>query len=371
MADYYPLIVRAVSTARDAPPETRAEVYARARAALMKHLRAADPPLPPETIAREEMALDETIAQVEAEILGDGIHAAAPVEAPRRPPAPIAMKAAETPAAPRRRWRLLLTGGAVTVFAAGVAVYAVANKDDPARYEARPPVAATPEPVPAGPKIGERVTGDPAAPAPAPAPTATASAPAASAPAVAPDNPAVAVAQRAILYEEKPETPNAPTVVNGRAVWRLDSVAADQGQPADTAVKVEIEFPERQIGVEMTLRRNTEPALQASHLIEVKFAFRAGGGPVKELASPPTMKAEENQRGAPLIGLTVPVMENFFLVGLSSAPADIERNVSQLQSANWIDIPFRYGNDRIGVIAIEKGTQGAEAIQNALVRWRS
>jgi hypothetical protein len=252
----------------------------------------------------------------------------------------------------------------VGAFAAVIAGFAIVNREDPARYAPSAPASAPADPA-AGPKLGARVSGpsgDPAAASGAPSAPTQASAPA--------QNPVVAVAQRAILYEQRPETPNDPAVVIGRAIWRLDTAPSDQGQAADTVVRIDLEFPERAMSVEMTIRRNTEPALQASHLFEIKFNFRAGGGPVKDLASPPTMKGAENERGSPLIGLQVPVMENYFLVGLSNATLDVERNLAQLQSANWIDLPFRFANDRIGVIAIEKGVQGGEVMQAALARWR-
>ena len=385
MADYYPLIARAVATAKDASPDVRAQVYERARGALMKHLRSATPALSADAIEREDVALDEAIARVEAEILsGDApgqdpdpapnryesvpeTDAVTPREAPRRPPAPIALPEDPNLAQARhQRWRLLATGGAVAAIAVGVALFALSQREDPGRYA--PAVAAEAPANDSGPKLGSRVGGEPVEPARrADSPTnPTASN---NSPPVA-TQPAVAVAQRAIFYEQRPDTPNEPTVVNGRAVWRLESAPSDQQGGQDTIVKVELEFPERAMTVEMVIRRNSDVALPASHLVEIKFQFRAGGGPIKELASPPTMKSEENQRGSPLIGLQVPVMENYFLVGLSNAPADIERNVSQLQSANWIDIPFRFSDDRIGVIAVEKGVQGAEAIEAALARWR-
>jgi hypothetical protein len=409
MADYYPLIARAVAAVKDAPVDMRAQVYDRARSALIRHLKSSGN-LAPEAVEREEAALDEAIARVEAEILSGDTPGANPDPAPRtfeEPPPPAARAPSPPPSPPRRppapvaarpdfgaqqarrqRWRLLATGGIVSLIAVAIAVFAVSRREDPARYAPQPGVAVPVEATP-GPKLGERVSGEPVEPQPGqpqpgqpqpaqPQPAQpqsgrndVASAPAAPpASAPAPTAPPVAVAQRAILYEERPEAPNEPTVVMGRAVWRLETLAGQGDQP-DAAIKIELDFPERSMGVELTIRRNADAALPASHLVEIKFAFRAGGGPIKELASPPTMKQEENQRGSPLIGLQVPVMENYFLVGLSNQPTDIERNIAQLQSANWIDLPFRFGNDRIGVIAIEKGTQGAEAIQAALARWRS
>lgn len=77
MADYYPLLARAVSALPDSTAETRRSIYERARKALLGQLRAIDPPISESDIARESSALDESIARLEAEIAGKAAAAAA------------------------------------------------------------------------------------------------------------------------------------------------------------------------------------------------------------------------------------------------------------------------------------------------------
>lgn len=67
MADYYPLLVRAISSLPQKTGEGRRAVYDRARTALMRQLRGVDPPLPEGEITRERMSLEEAIRRVEAE----------------------------------------------------------------------------------------------------------------------------------------------------------------------------------------------------------------------------------------------------------------------------------------------------------------
>ncbi len=69
MADYLPLISRAVSNLPEDTPDARRAIYERARAALEQQLRSLNPPLPEADIIRERVALDEAIAQVENERL--------------------------------------------------------------------------------------------------------------------------------------------------------------------------------------------------------------------------------------------------------------------------------------------------------------
>ena len=67
MADYRPLLTRAVANLPSTSPlATRHAIYKRARKAQLTLLRTLGPPLPESAIAREEKALDEAIALVEA-----------------------------------------------------------------------------------------------------------------------------------------------------------------------------------------------------------------------------------------------------------------------------------------------------------------
>jgi hypothetical protein len=113
MADYYPLIAKAVAGLPQSTPETRRAIYDRAHAALVGQLGKLQPPVPPEIIEREAAALDAAVTRLEAEIVGDGSSDLAE-ETETPPPAPQAdiadIKAtpkllpnstAESPIAPR------------------------------------------------------------------------------------------------------------------------------------------------------------------------------------------------------------------------------------------------------------------------------
>ena len=60
MAEYYPLLAKAVATLPNSTGESRKVVYDRARKALIGQLRTLHPPVPDEDIARESEALDQT-----------------------------------------------------------------------------------------------------------------------------------------------------------------------------------------------------------------------------------------------------------------------------------------------------------------------
>jgi hypothetical protein len=68
MADYYPLIARAISGLDvNAPGEQRRALYERARTALIAQLRGVEPPLSESEITRERLALEEAVRKVESE----------------------------------------------------------------------------------------------------------------------------------------------------------------------------------------------------------------------------------------------------------------------------------------------------------------
>jgi hypothetical protein len=68
MADYYPLIARAIAGLDpNAPGESRRALYERARAALITQLRTVEPPLSESEITRERLSLEEAVRKVESE----------------------------------------------------------------------------------------------------------------------------------------------------------------------------------------------------------------------------------------------------------------------------------------------------------------
>ena len=117
MADYYPLIARAIAGLDpSAPGESRRALYERARAALIQQLRGVQPPLSESEITRERLSLEEAVRKVESEAAQRARDASRPAGAPRssgdafrranaRPPeagAPPAAAPRPRPSAPPR-----------------------------------------------------------------------------------------------------------------------------------------------------------------------------------------------------------------------------------------------------------------------------
>jgi hypothetical protein len=177
------------------------------------------------------------------------------------------------------------------------------------------------------------------------------------------------VAQRVVLYDEDPSDPKGKQYV-GTVVWRTEPIKGGTGQPADIAVRADIEIPDRKFKMTMSFRRNTDTSLPASHTAELTFILPpdfAGGG----VSNVPgiLMKSNEQARGTPLAGLAVKVTDGFFLVGLSNVDTDRTRNIQLLKERSWFDVPLVYVNQRRAIIAIEKGPPGERAFNDAFAAW--
>jgi len=93
MADYHPLITRAVEGLGTSTAEARRTLYERARTALVSQLRGINPPLSEAEITRERLALEDAIRKVEAESVRKA-------RAEPRPPAPRPSALAGRPSPP-------------------------------------------------------------------------------------------------------------------------------------------------------------------------------------------------------------------------------------------------------------------------------
>ena len=174
---------------------------------------------------------------------------------------------------------------------------------------------------------------------------------------------------RVLLYDEDPSDLRGQKY-SGSVVWRTAPFKGSAGEPDDIAVRADVEIPERKLRMSLVLRRNYDPALPASHLVQLTFTVPPDFfGQGIDKAPGLLMKSDEVARGVPLRGLSVKIAENSFLMGLSNRQEDRAFNWARLQENAWIDIPVVYSNQRRAIIAIEKGTSGSAIFQTAFAAW--
>ncbi|MFC6792874.1 histidine kinase [Methylobacterium komagatae] len=488
MADYYPLLARALDALPDRSPGLRRAVYDRARNALISQLRSLEPPLSEDDIDLERRALDAAIERLEVEHGGIPAPAndaakdkpepaapppqappaptpvptpapepepappaepkveslpeadrpqAGPVEEPALPaassprfvltPEPIQEKPREaavafappksasvqdtefTPAGPnasepvappqaeeldasadlgqgRQRPRIavvaprtgrskilrnLLIGTVLVAVIGAIAVAAFLLRDKPqtATRLNSDPVQQTGENPDT--KFNDRVGGE-ATPAERPKPKQDGAAPRTQTPAV-PEQPTVAVAKRAFLIEESTSAENSqPQTTPGRVTWRLDTANGEQGQPLQTSATAVVSFLDGGLTLTMTIQKNLDSTLPASHTVSLSFTQSGPDAASRTVQDVGLLQAkdDENSRGSPVSGLPVRVRDNLFLIGLSSLPADVERNTDLLLHRPWFDLAVRYTSGRRAVLTFEKGASGEQVLQQAFDAWK-
>ncbi len=213
-----------------------------------------------------------------------------------------------------------------------------------------------------------------ASPAARPAPSADAGSvfprpPAAPSPAGTASPSAASAGPRAVLFEEDPANPEGKRY-EGSVVWRTEQAAPTAGASAEPTVRADVKIPERPLAMTLTMRRNTDKTLPASHIIDVKFDLPADSttGGIQDVPGI-LLKQAEDGRGTRLAGISVNVSQNIFLIGLSAIEVDVDYNVRLMKDRAWFDIPISYKSRARAVLAVEKGPTGEKAIADALTRW--
>jgi hypothetical protein len=230
-------------------------------------------------------------------------------------------------------------------------------------------------------KIGERVQSAPANPAAPPAgaigdaqgnhpgaPGATAP----TGPAAEPQTPAAAtvpVAGRAAMLVAAPDNPQKAVYNVGSTVW--STIPPAPGQPATVAVKAEADIPDLKMHATMTLRKNTDPTLQATHTIDLKFAF-ADGAPItgfKDVGLP-QMRKEGSTASEALTSVKVKISDVYFLIALAKGEQDIARNLDLMQTRDWFDFPLLLNDGRIAKMVFQKSQDGEAMLAKAFEAWK-
>ena len=81
------------------------------------------------------------------------------------------------------------------------------------------------------------------------------------------------------------------------------------------------------------------------------------------------MKQAEQTQGSALAGVVAKVTAGYFLIGLNAAPTARDRNL-QLLKEPWFEMPIVYTNNQRAILAVEKGTPGDNAFQQAFAAWQ-
>ena len=183
--------------------------------------------------------------------------------------------------------------------------------------------------------------------------------------------PSVAVGQRAIFYEERTAVEQG-TADQGNVVWSQVEESPGGDAPAEPAIRADVAFPERDLNLRITIRRNADETLPASHIIELVFVTPDNfpGGVIDDVLRI-TFKDNEQSPGTPLLGIPAKIADNFFLVALTDGEQEIAANLRLMGSRPWIDIPVIYRTGRRALITMEKGLSGESVFKDVIDTWTS
>ena len=221
----------------------------------------------------------------------------------------------------------------------------------------------------------ERLTPDPAltgnqplalaaAPTEERLPTDAASAASAEA-AVAAIDPANAAGSQSLLLEASDNGTTGAVPFSGTVDWTKGQ--DETGQPTLIG---KANIPARNMGVDVLIRKNADPQLPASHLMEISFRVSDGfiGGSIAGVPGV-LLKNEELVQGTPLVGASARIVGNQFLFALSASPADLTNNAQLLTGRKWMDLALIYATGKRAIITLEKDPAAETLFADVFKAW--
>ena len=242
------------------------------------------------------------------------------------------------------------------------------------------PAAPAATPAPAAELAGtERLTPDPALTGNQPLALAASSQPAAPAEdrlvsadqastaeaAVAALDSASLAGSQSLLLEASTDGTTGAVPFSGTVDW---SKGADEmGQPTLIG---KASIPARNLAVDVLIRRNADPSLPASHLMEINFRVSDSfiGGSIAGLPGV-LLKNEELVQGTPLVGASARVVGNSFLFALSASAEDLNNNTALLTGRKWMDLALIYATGIRAIITLEKDATAEALFRDVFATW--
>ena len=181
----------------------------------------------------------------------------------------------------------------------------------------------------------------------------------------------VLVAQKAVLYEEPVNSTGSSnsgvTALNATVTWRYVENSAN-----GPSIEANLQVPKRNLNVKLTIHKNADKSLPASHLIEVQIDAPPDI-PGKGIKKVPriVMKPTEEAQGDPLVGAEAKITDGFFWIALSASQADVSSNLALLRDREWIDLPFVYETGQRAILMFKKGVEGDQVFQKAMAAWQT
>jgi hypothetical protein len=183
--------------------------------------------------------------------------------------------------------------------------------------------------------------------------------------AVAAIDPASVAGSQSLLLEASDNGTTGAVPFSGTVDW---SKGTDEtGQPTLVG---KANIPARNLSVDVLIRKNSDPSLPASHLMEINFTVSDSfiGGSIAGLPGV-LLKNEELVQGAPLVGASARVVGNSFLFALSATAEDSTANVNLLTTRKWMDLALIYASGKRAIITLEKDDKAQKLFADVFAAW--
>lgn len=208
----------------------------------------------------------------------------------------------------------------------------------------------------------------PAQPAAAQTPAQPATTPAAATPTDAGSSQQAAPVKM-FLYEERLGQAS-PTALEGTVTWSVKT--DDQDGHKEKMIQGDISVPGRKMSAIFTLRKNNDPTLPASHIIELTFSLpKEFEGRGIENVLRISMKEKEQEQGDPLVAVPAKITDYFHMIALNAFADAVKNNLNLLKSRDWMDIPVTYSNGRRALLTLQKGPEGQKVFDEVISSWQA
>ncbi|MEO6013172.1 MAG: hypothetical protein ABIQ30_06255 [Devosia sp.] len=183
--------------------------------------------------------------------------------------------------------------------------------------------------------------------------------------AVAAIDPASVAGSQSLLLEASDNGTTGAVPFSGTVDW---SKGTDETGLPTLVGKANI--PARNLSVDVLIRKNSDPSLPASHLMEINFTVSDSfiGGSIAGLPGV-LLKNEELMQGVPLVGASARVVGNSFLFALSATPEDNTANTNLLTSRKWMDLALIYASGKRAIITLEKDPAAEQMFNEVFAAW--
>ena len=181
----------------------------------------------------------------------------------------------------------------------------------------------------------------------------------------------IPIGEVAYLYEEGTAGSGA-TRTNAAVTWEIKQESLKEGNAPEPLIIGKMDVPEKAMTIDITIKRNIDEAVSASHMIELRFNIPADftGKSVESIARF-VMKTTEEAPGEPLVAVPVKVSEGYFLIALDNLTQAVAVNTQLLKESAWIDVPIVYGTGKRALITLEKGGTGQRVFDEAFKDWQN